>query len=368
MMLSGRPLLATKSDSELFVGRAEVLERIAKAVALRFNVLLLGERGSGKTSTVHQLVFGLRQLNRPCQVVSVDGSMATDARSLLEVVHWAWHESPMQVEWEGPAWIRNLESMAGGSRSAPSQTELILEALGILRARANEEPELVVVDAEPNDESAPELSQVEHPWTVIVLDGVPPAKVLHTLFGSFRDELWQIPASWIVVGDPVERATYLAPPADTFFESIVTMPAISRSECLSLLRARVAPEEADDGTLAFIADYGHATPRQVLERARFVLLEDKSLSPSRDAAEAERIRRLAELGRPATMLAAELKANGPASASDERLQRRLGWTRSRLVQVLGQLQDAGLVSASELRGGPGRPRKVYELVDEGGLQ
>jgi DNA-binding PadR family transcriptional regulator len=63
------------------------------------------------------------------------------------------------------------------------------------------------------------------------------------------------------------------------------------------------------------------------------------------------------------MLAAELAALGGASASDERLLKRLGWTRGRAVQVLKQLEEKGIVTASmrPVEGG-GRPRKVYELL------
>jgi predicted ArsR family transcriptional regulator len=69
------------------------------------------------------------------------------------------------------------------------------------------------------------------------------------------------------------------------------------------------------------------------------------------------------VGRAAAMLVAEVESLGPVSASDERLLSRLGWTRERAAQVFKQLEEAGLVVFSELRDGPGRPRKVYRLKD-----
>jgi predicted ArsR family transcriptional regulator len=63
------------------------------------------------------------------------------------------------------------------------------------------------------------------------------------------------------------------------------------------------------------------------------------------------------------MLIAELEAIGPASASDERLLKRLGWTRSRASQVFKQLEEAGVVRAAmEAPEGGGRPRKVFRPV------
>ena len=57
------------------------------------------------------------------------------------------------------------------------------------------------------------------------------------------------------------------------------------------------------------------------------------------------------------MLMAELESLGAASASDEALPKRLGWTRSRSVQVLRELEDAKLVTSSLVKGESGRPRK-----------
>ena len=62
------------------------------------------------------------------------------------------------------------------------------------------------------------------------------------------------------------------------------------------------------------------------------------------------------------MLAAELEALGWASASDERLLDRIGWTRPRVVQVIAELESRGLVDMREENTGRGRPRKLYRLT------
>jgi DNA-binding MarR family transcriptional regulator len=77
----------------------------------------------------------------------------------------------------------------------------------------------------------------------------------------------------------------------------------------------------------------------------------------------KREERLAELGRSAFMLMAELESLGPASASDKQLLQRLGWTRSRAVQVFRQLEEAGLVTSETVKGDSGRPRKVYRPAE-----
>jgi predicted ArsR family transcriptional regulator len=71
---------------------------------------------------------------------------------------------------------------------------------------------------------------------------------------------------------------------------------------------------------------------------------------------------LENVSRPARMLAQELEAIGWAAASDERLLDRLGWTRTRVIQVIGELRDEGLVQMREERRGRGRPRKLFRVV------
>jgi predicted transcriptional regulator len=62
-------------------------------------------------------------------------------------------------------------------------------------------------------------------------------------------------------------------------------------------------------------------------------------------------------------LLAELDAGGPAGPSDEPLLRKLQWSRSRASQVFNELEENGLVRASEKPSKSGRrPRRVYEAI------
>ena len=72
---------------------------------------------------------------------------------------------------------------------------------------------------------------------------------------------------------------------------------------------------------------------------------------------------LKTLSRPANMLYAEIRHRDPISASDEDVQDRMGWTRPRLIQVLGELEQAGLVeSYRQSRSGPGQPKKMFRVL------
>ena len=61
----------------------------------------------------------------------------------------------------------------------------------------------------------------------------------------------------------------------------------------------------------------------------------------------------------ARRVAEYLQDAGPRSASDEELLAYFGWTRNRAVQVLNELEDAGVLTARVEKGGR---RKMYELA------
>lgn len=334
--LSGRPLLATRADQRLFAGREDVTSRLVQAVRSRFNVLLLGERGVGKTSLLHHLSYELRRLDEPPKTVYVDASLAADATELLLLVRYGLGRQPQPLQ-------ETLASLPFGRDRHPlpevGQLLQILESLSE-RGAGGDMPD------------------------VVLADGLP-AHVAHAVFGQLRDELWQLPLRWVVSGDVERRADYLRPPADAFFDVALTLEPLDEAAQRNLLARRLgrgALPRAD--LLTALLSGGGGNPRRTIALARELAASDAS--PDAVALAGERWRqRLGTLTRPARMLVAELEARrDPVSASDPELLARLGWTRERAGQVLRQLEAEGLVEAAAERpsdGRPGRPRKVYSL-------
>jgi hypothetical protein len=114
-----------------------------------------------------------------------------------------------------------------------------------------------------------------------------------------------------------------------------------------------------------IVDLAGGSPRRAIDLARHLLLAPAGAGAGVTVRDRllQREEAVARLGTPARMLLAELEASGGASASDERLLSRLGWTRARAAQVLGQLEREGLVEATDQQRASGRPRRVYRSKD-----
>src|SRR5437660_1194274 len=82
--LSGRPLRDTRRDRALFVDREQPLQATEKTLRNGGNVLLVGSRGSGKSSLVRMIAHQLSEDGRPSAVV--DGRAAGSISEFLALL------------------------------------------------------------------------------------------------------------------------------------------------------------------------------------------------------------------------------------------------------------------------------------------
>lgn len=327
LQVSQRPLQATAVDTTLFVNRSAELEKLARSVRLGFNSLVLGERGSGKTSLLRRFQWQLAEAGSSVRFVEASG--ATTVEELVDLVYVAIHRQG-----------RNI-------RIFPIQ---------------GKDPSADVRSLRPADG--------EH--AVVLLDSVTRPEVLQHLFGRLRDDVWQLPLTWVVSGNRPDRNRYMEPPADSFFDAVIELDEFDEGEALELLRRRALGAGSGDPAAEVLLTVAPSlaqrvtprSPRNLLAAAREVLLSKED--PTQSVTNLYALQwRAAELSRPAAMLFAEIMDLGAVSASDKRLLERLGWTRARAAQVVKQLEEAGLVVATDATSGaPGRPRKLYSAISQ----
>lgn len=326
MELSGRPLVDTAVDSRLYAPRREHAV-LRKSAEQRLNVLLTGTRGSGKTTLLRQVLLNLR--NEGDAAVFVDGKLATDAFSFLQLIRFQLGEAPNL-----PQALRERYAQIFSPRPGLGEAGDLLDLIDSMKS--------------PGE---------EREWTTLLIDGLPSPEVAHSLFGRLRDELWQLPFNWIVAVDERERAALMQPPADAFFDRQIDLSPMSHNEQVGLLERRV--DVTDRSALESLTEASEGNPRLLLALARDALEGGEAIDDLL-AARARRETKAAQLSRPASMLLAELESMGSASASDEELLKRMGWTRPRATQVFAELEGAELVTSREEKGPSGRPRKVYQ--------
>jgi energy-coupling factor transporter ATP-binding protein EcfA2 len=339
--LSGRPLRDTRRDRALFVDRDQTVDLSEKTLRNGGNVLLVGTRGSGKSSLLRMIAHKLGEDER--RAVVVDGRAAASTEEFLALLRdrlGAWTTVPL-----GDA-AATIASAAAGFlaapqlvlRPTPSDTQALL---GQLRDIARSLP------AEGD--------------TIVLVDEMPSPQAAHTLFGRLRDELWELPLVWLVAADERDVGLYREPPADAFWQRVVAIPGLDESVAAELLRRRLGEEELPDAVVQQLVEAADGNPRRLITLAYDVVAEgaDPSALLKGDRELQERIKKLPE---PAKRLLAEVEANGAASPSDEGLLKKLGWTRSRASQVFRELEQQGLVRGLERPGTRGRPRRLYEVT------
>ena len=182
----------------------------------------------------------------------------------------------------------------------------------------------------------------------------------HDLFGKLRDDLWELPIQWVVSG----TSAHLEPPADTFFDAVVGLQPFDLEKLQELVDRRAASGTEEEGLVLrsragpAIESIAPSTPRHALS-----VIRDLYLSEDVDAATHRLVEQSAARSRLSKTALRVLEAfvhHGPTHAGDEQLLEEVGVSRSRVVQVLAQLEADGLVTAQR----SGR-RKLYSAAGGG---
>jgi len=318
--LSHRPLTASDADGDLFADRVDALASVERALDLGLNVYVAGPSGSGRTSFLRRIEAGRESTAfvNLARVTSLDGLIGRLAATLDP----ATNSSSMSSQF--------FPALEDKRRAVLKEQGA--DQLGVLRKA---------------------VATADASGCTMLLDNVG-AGLLVEFFGRQRDELWEVPLRWVVVGD----ASALEAPADTFFDTFLTLEPFGPDVMRDLLvrRARhTSPEQQKlmqqvANTLPTVL--GSATPRRVISTARAVILDPDPESHLKHLREQEYSR--LKLSATARLVLDALYACGPAHAGNEQLLKQVGTTRSRVVQVLKELEEVGLVRS--FRAGK---RKLY---------
>lgn len=312
LLLGQRPLTASEADRHLFAGRSSELQRVLRALDLGLNAYVYGPRGGGRTSFLRQVERG-----RPeARYVRLHGFETLEDR------------------------LDEIERAVTGSsvleRHRPSPVAEAFKSLLNTEVRVAADPLRYLREA---------IAQIDSELPQVVLVDDLDRKDCHELFGRLRDELWELPVQWVVAGS----ASSLDPPADTFFDAVVELPLLDHEGLSELVRQRAASGTPEEGRLltsragAIIDNVAPCTPRRALSVLRDLFLSDDVAEATSQLADLQSAR--SGLKPTANRLIDALIHHGPIHAGDAELLAEVGVTRSRVVQLLAELEADGLVTA-----------------------
>lgn len=340
--LSGRPLRDTRRDRALFVDREQPLRPAEKTLRNGGNVLLVGSRGSGKSSLLRMIAHHLSEDDgRPAVVV--DGRAAGSTSEFLALLR------DQLGAWPTVRFSEAASTVASAVVGLANDPQLALRP-------SSGEAQALLSQLREFGRSLPAEGK-----SIVLVDEMPSPESAHTLFGRLRDELWELPLVWLVAVDERDVGLYREPPADAFWQRVVPIPALDADSAAELLRRRLDPNQLPDAVLAQLVEAAGGNPRRLIALTYDVVVEgaDPSSVIKRDQNVQQQI---SDLSEPARRLLAEVEANGAASPSDQALLTKLGWTRSRASQVFRELEQQALVRPLERPGLRGRPRRLYEVT------
>ena len=312
ILLSQRALGTSDADHSLFVDRNRELKRADRALKLGLNVYVYGPPGIGRTSFLRQIQRG-RPEARYARLHGFD--------TLTERLE--------EVE-------RGLTDQRSLTRRAThASVEAVREILGTTYKSADDPYEYLRAEAEKLQDTPPRVMLVDD------LDD----KGIGEMFGRWRDKAWEITIQWVVSGtSPAPDA-----PADTFFDAVIELEHFESEQLRELLKRRTeagGPEERDtlnqmsESALEAVAP---CTPRRALSVLRDLCLSDDLEREAYRLAEMQEAR--SGLKPTALKVLDALGESGPTHAGDEQLLAEVAVTRSRVVQVLAELEAQGLVTA-----------------------
>jgi hypothetical protein len=332
-----QPLARSRADQRRFVDRTRETDAIIRAVAASQPVLVLGERGSGRTSLLNHVAWLLAHQTDTRRTVIVSGELASNPSQLLGVL--VARVGRLAEPGGSPAgWLEDLRalSMPDGPFGQAVQPAILMELVDLLGER---------------------LTALERPVGLMV-DGITPA-VAHGVFGSLRNELWALPgAAWVVAGDSAAESLYLEPPADAFFEHTVKLGPLTDTDAAKLLRAHVA--DLTNAEIERAIAVAEGNPRRLVRAAQDI---KAGIAPASAKTDELAQKAIAAAGTLAGALVKYLAANGPASASDQTMLRQIGASRQRASQLMHQLESAGLLETIEQHepGRRGRPARRFAV-------
>ena len=311
LLLGQRPLTASDADHQIFADRRSELKRVRRALDLGLNVYVHGPPGSGRTSFLRQI----ERVRPEARYVRLYGFNTLSDR--LDQVELAVTGVPLK-------------------RTRPSQFA------NALKAMSTTETELV---ADPLRHLKKSVGLVgNEPLHVVLVDDVD-RKDCHELFGRLRDGLWELPIQWVVTG----TTPSLDPPADTFFDAVVELQPFDQAGVRELLSRRASSGTPEEGSLimqmaeSVLDTIAPCTPRRALAVLRDLYLSDDLQEATRQLEKLQAAR--ASLKPTANRLLDALIHHGPAHAGDAQLLEDMGVTRSRVVQLLAELEADGLVTS-----------------------
>lgn len=368
---SPRPLLSLEDTRKFFVEFQE-LQKIRLAIETHENALVIGERGSGKTSTFNYLYYYFMDEKSTEPIIPVHFSVLTlnefnQTNFLRALIN---HIVNAAVKYQTSSEkFRNV--MMKLFLSPEARTKIVRTPLpadlelryGIQRKD----------DFESLSDTLVALIEDLHKKDVqlfIMLDDTDKisSEIIWSTFRGMRDLLWELKTSIIISALPEQVSEMTKPPLDQFFPYWIKMTSFGVNLAKKLIEKRLEYANSnitiDDKALQHIVEKTKGNPRSIIGMA-------KNLFETNEPTNKFTLEQVDNLDLPYSSAMNDMERavinylahNLFASASSKEFEESMAVTRSRLAQILNELKNKGLIDSRK----EGRKMK-YFITDKGLLK
>jgi len=337
--------------------------QILQAIKAGFNVLVVGQRGSGKTSLLNHVEYRLKDDPKefvvPVFALSEIKTAADFIWLLARMIHNRSNQLPISKIKRTV--LRSLEILVGGG--------ILPEVIDLARQPSGEMTHIDqyrVLDEFVNICTEIKHRGIQPVFLIDEADKMP--DLIHGILSSLRDTLWRTGAVYVLTCDEMTKPLMLRPPVDSFFERIVELHPLSYDEMVDFIRKRLKADLFPHEVYKMIHLASNGIPRNIVRTSRMIAEKhaDEHWSPSDFVEKASSIlkhdramSRSEFLSRSERLVMQYVQDSGPSSASDKNLQTFLAVKRARLVQILTKLERLGFLKSTQV---PGTRRKLYSLA------
>lgn len=351
-VLSARPLVSAVDSETLFVEPDEV-KKIQLAIETNENVLIIGERGGGKTSLINHIynIYNNTKEDRKIVPIRFNALLIGDftTTNFLKALMDNIFDSIMNFRTKGEKLWSILEKTMGASNKDYSSFPIALEG-NIRYGEKNADFEVLTN----------RLERIVHTLRnrkveiFVLLDDTDKfhPNIVWNTFRGIRDMLWDLRVSFILTSLPDQVSELTRPPLDQFFPYWIKLKPFDEKMTKELLdkRNKYAHTQIrlNDDTLKQIVTQTRGNPRTILSMMKNIIESGKYGNPiTTDDIE--------RLGLPYSFDLSKIKrdtinylaANPNVSASDEDFIEKMNLTRNRIVQILHELQEKGLIGSKK---------------------
>jgi len=306
------------------------------------NALVIGERGSGKTTLMNQALLkmskqGLLAVSLKALEIGEHFSQQAFVAKLVNEFALPYEKLPRE---RAKRFARTVAT--GLSGIGPISVD------GLLDVRT----------ASPLEPLRDVLTQLRTKFRAIAVfvddcDKIEASEIWASLRG-IRDRVWELNISLVLSVLPEQAGIITSPPLDQFFPFLVSLHKFGRDDLRDLIERRLHNKNliVTDSALDELLLRSSGNPRVALTIVRR-MLESYAGDTSKVVLDEEDVGRASLIftnvkSALEQALLSYLATHPETSASDPSLIKEMGVTRSRLVQVLSRLKSQGLVEGKKI--------------------